>query len=50
MTLAKLARVAYRASRYERAVTNPGRYARNRVKAKALGKVGFWRAWRRLWA
>jgi hypothetical protein len=48
-TLGKIARLSYQAYRYERAARDPGRYVRNRVKAKALGAVGFWRLWRVFW-
>jgi hypothetical protein len=47
--LGKVARASYRAHRLERAVHDPERYVRNRVKAKALGAVGFWRLWRGVW-
>lgn len=49
MNLRKLSRVTRRAARYESAVANPGRYARNRATSKALGAVGFWRAMNRIW-
>jgi hypothetical protein len=45
----KLLRTAWRANRIERAVSNPGRYVKQRAKSKVLGKTGFWRAWSRWW-
>ena len=49
MSLWKYANAARQAARLESATRNPGRYVRNRAKSKALGSVGFWRAWRKLW-
>ena len=48
-TLNQLARITYRAARLERATRNPGRYASNRAKSRALRRVGFWRLWSRFW-
>jgi hypothetical protein len=45
----KLLSAAWKANRMERAVRNPGRYAKQRMKSKAMSSVGFWRAWRRWW-
>jgi len=45
----KLYRAAYALDRANRAMKNPGRYARNRVKSKALGAVGFWSLMRKFW-
>jgi hypothetical protein len=45
----KLLRTAWKMNRIERAVSDPGRYAKQRAKSKALGKVGFWKAWSRWW-
>jgi hypothetical protein len=45
----KLLRSAWKANRIERAMTNPGRYAEQRAKSKAMSKLGFWRAWNRWW-
>jgi hypothetical protein len=49
MLTSKLYRAARTASRVERATRNPGRYATQRAKSKALGAVGFWRLWSRWW-
>lgn len=46
---ASILRAAYRANRLERAARNPGRYARNRVKSKAMSAAGLWALWRRWW-
>jgi len=45
----KLLRYAFTANRVERAITNPGRYAKNRAKSKAMSVVGMWSLWRRWW-
>jgi hypothetical protein len=45
----KLLRTAWQANRMERAVRNPARYAKQRMKSKAMGDLGFWRAWRKWW-
>lgn len=47
--LGKLSRQAYKAHRLERAVNDPGRYAKNRAVSKGLGVLGFWRLMRRVW-
>lgn len=45
----KILRYAFTANRVERAVTNPGRFARNRAKSHALSFLGIWGLWRRFW-
>lgn len=45
----RILRAAFTANRVERAVTNPGRYARNRAKSRALSATGGWSLWRRFW-
>lgn len=45
----RILRAAWTANRIERAARNPGHYAANRVKSRALSKVGFWGLWRRWW-
>jgi hypothetical protein len=42
-------RLAFTANRLERMTRNPGRYARNRAKSKAMSRAGVWKAWRRWW-
>jgi hypothetical protein len=48
--LGKIARASYQAHRMERAVRNPGQYAKNRAIAKGMGRLGFWGFWRRMWS
>jgi hypothetical protein len=49
MTLWKLARVTRQAAQLSSATRNPARFARNRAISKALGAVGFWRAFGKVW-
>ena len=46
---AKLLKTAWRMNRAERMVRNPGRYAKQRTKSKAMSSAGVWRLWRRWW-
>lgn len=48
-TTGKLLRYAFTANRLERAITNPGRYAKNRAKSRAMSAVGIWSLWRGWW-
>lgn len=45
----KILRAAFTANRVERAVTNPGHYAKNRAKSRAMSAVGIWKLWRGWW-
>ena len=45
----KILRAAYQANRTERMIRNPGRYAKNRAKSRAMSAFGIWRLWRRWW-
>lgn len=49
MSTRKLLRAAYRIDRANRAAKNPGRYVKNRAKAKALKSVGFFRLMNKFW-
>lgn len=49
MSTRKLLRAARALDRANRARENPGRYVKNRAKAKALGVVGFWRLMSKFW-
>jgi hypothetical protein len=48
-TTSKPLRWLWNANRVERAITNPGRYAKNRAKSKAMSAVGIWSLWRGWW-
>lgn len=48
-TTRKLYRMAYRLDQANRAARNPARFAKNRVKSKALGGLGFYRAMSKFW-
>jgi hypothetical protein len=45
----KLYRAAYQLDRARRATKNPAHFVKNRVKAKALGSVGFFGLMSRFW-
>jgi hypothetical protein len=45
----RILRAAWTANRVERGIRNPGRYAKNRVKSRAMSAVGIWSLWRGWW-
>lgn len=49
MNTRSILRAAYRVDQARRATNHPARFAKNRVKSRALRQVGFYRMMSRFW-